>query len=227
MMLRNSKRISIPCRNSKRMGFWSIFLFRKRIQTVRQLDKSRTHFSGGKTSEVSLPPLIAIRRLRRASNLIGGKTSLAFHRTRASIRTPHPTLPPPTPGRKLESATIRNYRFFNRPAPCRYPQLIRYALPANPSSFRGSKTIIKAIMSILKRGLANILQKNASDVVFVSALRTPVTRAKKGGFKDAYPEELLAHVCPAYLAPPHLLTSLRSSAPLSTRPKSTPPKSTT
>ncbi|CCX07864.1 Similar to 3-ketoacyl-CoA thiolase B, peroxisomal; acc. no. P07871 [Pyronema omphalodes CBS 100304] len=49
-------------------------------------------------------------------------------------------------------------------------------------------------MSILKRGLANILQKNASDVVFVSALRTPVTRAKKGGFKDAYPEELLAHV---------------------------------
>jgi acetyl-CoA acyltransferase 1 len=49
-------------------------------------------------------------------------------------------------------------------------------------------------MVLFKRGLANILQKHPSDVVFVSALRTPVTRAKKGGFKDAYPEELLAHV---------------------------------
>lgn len=50
---------------------------------------------------------------------------------------------------------------------------------------------------MLKRGLSNILQKHASDVVFVSALRTPVTRAKKGGFRDTYPEELLAHVCPS------------------------------
>jgi acetyl-CoA acyltransferase 1 len=50
-------------------------------------------------------------------------------------------------------------------------------------------------MVLFKRGLANILQKNASDVVFVSALRTPVTRAKKGGFKDTFPEEMLAHVC--------------------------------
>lgn len=49
-------------------------------------------------------------------------------------------------------------------------------------------------MVLFKRGLQNILQKNSTDVVFVSALRTPVTRAKKGGFKDAYPEELVAHV---------------------------------
>jgi acetyl-CoA acyltransferase 1 len=49
-------------------------------------------------------------------------------------------------------------------------------------------------MVLFKRGLQSILQKNASDVVFVSALRTPLTRAKKGGFKDAYPEELLSHV---------------------------------
>lgn len=50
-------------------------------------------------------------------------------------------------------------------------------------------------MVLFKRGLQSILQKNASDVVIVSALRTPVTRAKKGGFKDAYPEELVSHVC--------------------------------
>lgn len=52
-------------------------------------------------------------------------------------------------------------------------------------------------MVLFKRGLAGILQKNASDVVFVSALRTPVTRAKKGGFKDTYPEEMLAHILKA------------------------------
>ncbi|KAF8053918.1 3-ketoacyl-CoA thiolase B [Lyophyllum atratum] len=52
---------------------------------------------------------------------------------------------------------------------------------------------------MLKRGLSNILQKNASDVVFVSALRTPVTRANKGGFRNTYPEEMLAHVLRATL----------------------------
>ncbi|KMU76106.1 3-ketoacyl-CoA thiolase B [Coccidioides immitis RMSCC 3703] len=46
------------------------------------------------------------------------------------------------------------------------------------------------------RGLKQILQKSPSDIVILSSLRTAVTRAKKGGFKDAYPEELLAHVLP-------------------------------
>lgn len=41
--------------------------------------------------------------------------------------------------------------------------------------------------------LQNILKKRADDVVFTTALRTPIARYKKG-FKDAYPEELLAHV---------------------------------
>lgn len=50
------------------------------------------------------------------------------------------------------------------------------------------------------RGLRQILQKNPSDVVILSSLRTPVTRAKKGGFKDSYPEELLSHVLRATLA---------------------------
>jgi acetyl-CoA acyltransferase 1 len=50
-------------------------------------------------------------------------------------------------------------------------------------------------MAFLHKGLKNILQKNPHDVVFLSALRTPVTRAKKGGLRDAYDHELLAAVC--------------------------------
>merc|ERR1719316_635810 len=33
--------------------------------------------------------------------------------------------------------------------------------------------------------------KSPDDVVVVSALRTPICRAKKGGFKDLYPDDLL------------------------------------
>jgi acetyl-CoA acyltransferase 1 len=47
---------------------------------------------------------------------------------------------------------------------------------------------------VVQKGLKNILQKNPHDVVFLSALRTPVTRAKKGGLRDAYDHELLAAV---------------------------------
>lgn len=36
--------------------------------------------------------------------------------------------------------------------------------------------------------------KSPDDVVIVSALRTAICKAKKGGFKDTYPEELLAAV---------------------------------
>ncbi|RHZ67903.1 uncharacterized protein CDV56_104749 [Aspergillus thermomutatus] len=53
--------------------------------------------------------------------------------------------------------------------------------------------------SPVPRGLRQVLQKSPSDIVILSALRTPVTRAKKGGFKDAYPEELLTHVLKATL----------------------------
>ncbi|KAF2863725.1 beta ketoadipyl CoA thiolase, TH2 [Piedraia hortae CBS 480.64] len=52
----------------------------------------------------------------------------------------------------------------------------------------------------LPRGVRNILTKNPNDVVILSALRTPVTKSKKGGFKDAYDHELLAHVLRATLA---------------------------
>ncbi|KAI9145407.1 Thiolase, N-terminal domain-containing protein [Paraphysoderma sedebokerense] len=43
----------------------------------------------------------------------------------------------------------------------------------------------------------NILAKNADDVVIVSALRTPITRARKGGLKDTHQEEMLAAVLKA------------------------------
>lgn len=46
----------------------------------------------------------------------------------------------------------------------------------------------------VQKGLKNILQKNPNDVVFLSALRTPITRAKKGGLAQAYDHELLATV---------------------------------
>ncbi|KAF2487981.1 beta ketoadipyl CoA thiolase, TH2 [Neohortaea acidophila] len=54
--------------------------------------------------------------------------------------------------------------------------------------------------AILPKGAKNILSKQPQDIVFLSALRTPVTRAKKGGFKDAYDHELLASVLKATLA---------------------------
>ncbi|KAJ4475633.1 acetyl-CoA acetyl transferase [Lentinula aciculospora] len=41
---------------------------------------------------------------------------------------------------------------------------------------------------------AKILEKNDDDVVIISAIRSPLTRSKKGGFKDTRPEEILMHV---------------------------------
>jgi len=41
---------------------------------------------------------------------------------------------------------------------------------------------------------ARILQKNDNDVVIVSAVRSAMTKGKKGGFKDTRPEELLSAV---------------------------------
>ncbi|KAI5306836.1 hypothetical protein KEM56_006903 [Ascosphaera pollenicola] len=52
----------------------------------------------------------------------------------------------------------------------------------------------------VRKGLTQILQKSPNDIVILSSLRTAVTRGRKGGFKDAYPEELLSHVLRATLA---------------------------
>lgn len=51
-----------------------------------------------------------------------------------------------------------------------------------------------------RTGLRNILAKNPHDIVILSSLRTPITRATRGHLKDAYPEELLSAVLKATLA---------------------------
>jgi acetyl-CoA acyltransferase 1 len=55
-------------------------------------------------------------------------------------------------------------------------------------------------MAQTARGLSSIRQKLPTDVVILSSLRTPVTRAYKGGFRSAYDHELLSHVLKATLA---------------------------
>jgi acetyl-CoA acyltransferase 1 len=47
--------------------------------------------------------------------------------------------------------------------------------------------------------VARIGTKSPDDVVVVTAVRTPMTKAKKGGFKDTLPEDLLAAVLKAIL----------------------------
>ena len=51
------------------------------------------------------------------------------------------------------------------------------------------------LMAYAQKGLKGIIQKHPSDVVILSALRTPITRAYKGGLRNAYPEQMLAAVC--------------------------------
>ncbi|KAI1322581.1 Thiolase, N-terminal domain-containing protein [Xylariaceae sp. FL0255] len=46
----------------------------------------------------------------------------------------------------------------------------------------------------VKNRIADILVKSPKDIVILSAFRTPICRAYRGKFKDAYPEELLAAV---------------------------------
>lgn len=60
-------------------------------------------------------------------------------------------------------------------------------------------------MAHLARGTTSILKKHSSDIVILSALRTPSTRSYKGGLKNAYDHELLYHVLRAtYAANPNL-----------------------
>lgn len=48
-----------------------------------------------------------------------------------------------------------------------------------------------------KMGKVAILMKHDDDAVICAAVRTPITRAKKGGFKDLCPEDLLSAVLAA------------------------------
>ncbi|KAF2396261.1 beta ketoadipyl CoA thiolase, TH2 [Trichodelitschia bisporula] len=54
--------------------------------------------------------------------------------------------------------------------------------------------------SLLPKGAKNILRKHPSDIVILSALRTPITRAHKGPFRNTPDHALFAHVLRATLA---------------------------
>lgn len=47
---------------------------------------------------------------------------------------------------------------------------------------------------MLTRAAKEVLKKSPNDVVVLSSVRSPIARAYKGGFKDAYPEEILMPV---------------------------------
>lgn len=55
-------------------------------------------------------------------------------------------------------------------------------------------------MTTLSNAARSITSKLPSDVVILSAVRSPVTRAFKGGFRDAWPEDLIGPVS-MYLFP--------------------------
>ncbi|KAK5046747.1 hypothetical protein LTR84_007508 [Exophiala bonariae] len=46
-------------------------------------------------------------------------------------------------------------------------------------------------------GLKKILEKNPDDIVITASVRTPLTKARKGGLKDTPAEELIVHVLKA------------------------------
>ena len=52
----------------------------------------------------------------------------------------------------------------------------------------------------IQKGAKNILSKQPHDIVILSALRSPVTRSKKGGLKDSHDHQILSHVLKATLA---------------------------
>lgn len=49
-------------------------------------------------------------------------------------------------------------------------------------------------MAAFSRIARNALQKSPNDVVLLSAVRSPISRSFRGGFKDAHPEDILMPV---------------------------------
>jgi acetyl-CoA acyltransferase 1 len=49
-------------------------------------------------------------------------------------------------------------------------------------------------MASFSKTARNVLQMSPNDVVLLSAVRSPINRSFKGGFKDAYPEDILMPV---------------------------------
>ena len=60
-------------------------------------------------------------------------------------------------------------------------------------------------MATLRTAARKITQKSPNDVVVLAAVRSPVTRAFKGGFKDAFPEDILGPVTFSYTSPQNLI----------------------
>lgn len=50
------------------------------------------------------------------------------------------------------------------------------------------------MMAAFNRVARNVLQKSPNDVVLLSVVRAPINRSFKGGYKDAYPEDILMPV---------------------------------
>jgi acetyl-CoA acyltransferase 1 len=49
-------------------------------------------------------------------------------------------------------------------------------------------------MASFSKAARNVLQKGPNDVVLLSAVRSPINRSFKGGYKDAHPEDILMPV---------------------------------
>jgi acetyl-CoA acyltransferase 1 len=49
-------------------------------------------------------------------------------------------------------------------------------------------------MATIRTAARKLIQKSPNDVVVLAAVRSPVTRAFKGGFRDAFPEDILGPV---------------------------------
>jgi len=49
-------------------------------------------------------------------------------------------------------------------------------------------------MATFNKVARNVLQKSPNDVVLLSAVRSPINRSFKGGYKDAHPEDILMPV---------------------------------
>ncbi|CBZ53610.1 Acetyl-CoA acetyltransferase,related [Neospora caninum Liverpool] len=60
-------------------------------------------------------------------------------------------------------------------------------------------TTLSGQFSHLNDNPSRVAPGNSDDVVICAALRTAITKAKRGGFKDTYPEDLLANLLVALL----------------------------
>lgn len=49
-------------------------------------------------------------------------------------------------------------------------------------------------MAAITKTARHVLQKSPNDVVLLSAVRSPISRSFKGGYKDCHPEDILMPV---------------------------------